>query len=146
MRTLLGFLQGAVIAGAVAIGLHFAFQNGGIATWISMLLAGALVGITTGNPIWKKDAWPANIVKAIFGIGLGALANFLLDRFAGLSLPMLIPGLTNGTLASGLPNTLANLGDNWIGVAAFGGLWGLLVGLDSGFEDPKPDPNANKKK
>jgi hypothetical protein len=139
VKTILGFLQGAIIAAVIALGLSFAIKAGTIATWISMPLAGVLVGITCGLPIWKEGAWATNVVKAIFGLLLGLGANWLLDFAAS---------------AITLPNTLNfngstdswQLGNHWAGVGLFGGLWGLLVGLDSGFDDTKPEANKTNQK
>jgi hypothetical protein len=139
IKTIFGFLQGAIIAAVIALGLSFAIKAGTIATWISMPLAGVLVGITCGLPIWKEGAWATNVAKAIFGLLLGLGANWLLD-FTTSSIPM--PLATNLNGDSGL----LGLGDHWIGVGLFGGLWGLLVGLDSGFDDTKPETKNNQKK
>ena len=139
VKTILGFLQGAIIAAVIALGLSFAIKAGTIATWISMPLAGILVGITCGLPIWREGAFPTNLVKAIFGLLLGLGANWLLD-FTTSSITM--PLATNLNGDSGI----LGLGDHWAGVALFGGLWGLLVGLDSGFDDPKPETKTNQKK
>lgn len=131
IRMLLGLLKGAVIGGAVGIGFVFLLpQEPGLATWLSMLLAGTLVGIICGVPFWKKDQWITTIIKAIFGLGVGALANFLLDKFVS----------TMGQISYFvMPTGAAPLGDHWLGVAAFGALWGLLVDLDAG-----PGETGNK--
>jgi hypothetical protein len=139
VKTILGFLQGAIIAGVIALGLSFAIKTGALATWISMPLAGILVGITCGLPIWKEGAWATNVVKAIFGLLLGLGANWLLD-FTTSAITM--PLATNLNGDSGI----LGLGDHWIGAALFGGLWGLLIGLDSGFDEAKPETKTNQKK
>jgi hypothetical protein len=139
VKTIFGFLQGAIIAAVIAIGLSFAIKAGTLATWISMPLAGILVGITCGLPIWKEGAWATNVVKAIFGLLMGLGANWLLD-FTTSSINMPLATNLNGETG------LLGLGDHWIGVALFGGLWGLLVGLDSGFDDTKPESKTNQKK
>lgn len=136
VRMILGLLKGAAIGGGLGLGLSFAL-SGGPATWVSMLLSGALVGIVCGVPFWKVDQWPTTLVKAIFGIGVGALVNFLLDSFA-----------TFGPIQH-FVNASANpeyLGNHWIGVAAFGALWGLIVDLDASFEDTKGDAGGSNKK
>ena len=143
IKTVLGFLQGAIIAGVIALGLSFAIKGGSgtLATWISMPLAGIIVGITCGLPIWKEGAFPTNVVKAIFGLLLGLGANWLLDfTTSGIPIPLAL-NLNHDT-------SILGLGDHWVGVALYGGLWGLLVGLDSGFEDAPAAPAAktNQKK
>jgi hypothetical protein len=129
LKTILGFSQGAIVAAVVAIGLSFAIKTGTLATWITMPLAGILVGITCGQPIWKEGQWATGVVKGIFGLLLGLGANLLLDYTTSA---ILIPTVAN---LNG-DNTAWQLGNHWIGVALFGGVWGLLVGLDSGFDDP----------
>ena len=54
IKTILGFSQGAIVAAIIAIGVSFAIKTGTLATWITMPLAGVLVGITCGQAIWKE--------------------------------------------------------------------------------------------
>jgi hypothetical protein len=138
VRMILGLIKGALIAGSIGLGLSFVFSgNGWLATLIAMLLGGALVGIVCGVPFWKIDQWPTTLVKALFGVGVGALVNFLLDSFALFQLPHFV---------NAADQSREFFGNHWIGVAAFGGLWGLIVDLDAGFDDNKADANGNKKK
>jgi hypothetical protein len=150
IKTILGFSQGAIVAAIVAIGLSMAIKSGNIATWITMPLAGILVGIVCGQPIWKEGQWATGVVKGIFGLLLGLGANLLLD-YTTSSIHI------NGSLAvlnlNGATDLIdVTLGNHWIGVALFGGVWGLLVGLDSGFDDsaagnaaaPAAKPNTKK--
>jgi hypothetical protein len=144
IKTILGFSQGAIVAAIIAIGVSFAIKTGTLATWITMPLAGVLVGITCGQAIWKEGQWATGIVKGIFGLLLGLGANLLLDyTTSAITLPL-------ATNLNGDPNAW-QLGNHWIGVALFGGVWGLLVGLDSGFDDsaagnaaPAAKPNTKK--
>ena len=125
-----GFVQGAIIAGAIAIGVSFAFPDDGyLATWISSILAGLMVGITSGKPIWDKDSGPTIAVKAVIGPVVLGGANGVFDLSHMLDTFGRIHDLTDGR--SEYPS------DHWIFVALLGGIWGLLVTVDSRDADKK---------
>jgi hypothetical protein len=74
-KLLLGLLKGAVIGGGLGYGAFAAGLDGGW-LWPVYGLAGALVGLVAGTPLWKlitdKNAtsW-VSVLKALFGFGVG---------------------------------------------------------------------------
>ncbi len=75
LKLLLGLLKGAVIGGGLGYGAFAAGLDGGW-LWPVYGLAGALVGLVAGTPLWKlitdKNAtsW-VSVLKAVFGFGVG---------------------------------------------------------------------------
>jgi hypothetical protein len=75
LKLFLGLLKGAVIGGGLGYGAYAAGLDGGW-LWPVYGLAGALVGLVAGTPLWKlitdKNAttW-ISVLKALFGFGVG---------------------------------------------------------------------------
>jgi len=87
LKLLLGLLKGAIIGGGLGYGA-FAAGLGGGWLWLVYGLAGALVGLIAGTPLWKlitdKNAttW-VSVLKAIFGFGVGCGLYALVGKVWG---------------------------------------------------------------
>ncbi len=75
LKLILGLLKGAVVGGALGYGAY-ALDLGGAMHWVTYGLAGALVGLIAGRPIWalitdKEGTSWISVLKALFGFGVG---------------------------------------------------------------------------
>ena len=75
LKLILGLLKGALVGGAIGYGAFAAGMTGGL-LWLVYGVAGALVGLIAGRPLWAlitdKDGttW-VSVLKALFGFGVG---------------------------------------------------------------------------
>jgi len=75
LKLILGLLKGALVGGAIGYGAFAAGMDGGL-LWVVYGVAGALVGLIAGRPLWAlitdKDGttW-VSVLKALFGFGVG---------------------------------------------------------------------------
>lgn len=75
LKLILGLIKGALVGGAIGYGAFAAGMNGGL-LWVVYGVAGALVGLIAGRPLWAlitdKDGttW-VSVLKALFGFGVG---------------------------------------------------------------------------
>ena len=75
VKLILGLLKGALVGGALGYGAFAAGLDGGL-LWVVYGVAGALVGLIAGRPLWSlitdKDgtSW-VSVLKALFGFGVG---------------------------------------------------------------------------
>ena len=121
------FVKGAILAGGIAVGVSFVCPtDGNLATWISVIFAGLVVGLTMGKPIADKDSGPTLAVQALICPSAGAGLNALLD-FYKEKIDIKVHDLTDGRTEY--------FSDHWIFVAIFGGLLGLLLTLDARSDD-----------
>lgn len=77
--------------------------NQPLASWAAYLLApiaGVLVGLVAGKPIWAKGARIEAGLKAAFGAALGAALMFALRRWGSLSIDLSSIGLGQGQLGT----------------------------------------------
>src|SRR4051794_28836967 len=101
-RSLLGLVEGLL----VGLGLAFACARGlGAAAPGALLLillgalAGFLVGLVAGRPVWARDAKTEAILKASAGALFGAGLSFAMQRW--LSLPLNLSVLSFGSGPAG---------------------------------------------
>ncbi len=73
-RLLLGLLKGIVIGGAFGALVYFTLGAHlmGWANWLLYPLVGAVSGALAGRAPWKPGAWIAGVLKAVFGLAVGA--------------------------------------------------------------------------
>jgi hypothetical protein len=74
-RLLLGLLKGLVIGGVFGATVHFGLEKTsleGWANWLLYPLVGAVSGVLAGRAPWKPGAWIAAVLKAVFGLAVGA--------------------------------------------------------------------------
>ena len=134
----LGLLKGLIIGGALGAALHFGlgWATIGGSVLFGYLLAmatGATAGVLAGKPPWKQAAWIEGVLKAVFGLGFGALAFWVSSKYLAFGLPGVLPGLEAGTP---WPESTLAL------TAVVGTLFGSLVELDNTGDD---SPSEAKK-
>lgn len=101
-RLLLGLFEGALVSAALAAGLHYGF---GLTSWTALLaysmaaLAGVLIGLVAGKPIWAKGARVEASLKAFVGSGLALLGMYAVRRW--LVMPADLGPLSRGEMPLG---------------------------------------------
>lgn len=129
-RLLLGLLKGIVIGGAFGALVHFVFampQLVGWANWLLYPIVGAVAGALSGRAPWKPGAWIAGVLKAIFGLAVGA-GLFALGRMINFSVPLVGGGTANLAHA---PLFFAPM---------LATVYATLVELDDGGDQPEEEP------
>jgi hypothetical protein len=87
LKLILGLLKGALVGGAIGYGAFAAGLDGGL-LWVVYGVAGALVGLIAGRPLWAlitdKDGttW-VSVLKALFGFGVGCGLYALVGKVWG---------------------------------------------------------------
>lgn len=131
-RLLIGMLKGLFIGGAIGALVHFALGAPKLDNFMNYplyALVGALSGALAGRPPWQQGAWVASILKAVFGLVLGAGLYALAHAF--LTGPFhlgFIPGAVSAPLAQ-QPVLFAPL---------LAMVYATFVELDDGGEQPEP--------
>lgn len=146
----LGLLKGLVIGAGVGAALHFGLGwltvGSALFGYLLAMATGATAGVLAGKPPWRQAAWIEGVLKAVFGLGFGALAYWASSKWLGFALPDVIPGLEAGTawtestllmptVVAGLFGTLVEL-DNTDEETPKGAKRGPKVRVKSGAEAP----------
>jgi len=124
-RLALGLLLGLLIGLGLASGLHFGLglrSASGLLGYLLAMGAGATAGVLAGKPPWQQEAWIEAILKAVAGLGFGALVFWLTSSYIPWTLPSSVLDLPSGTP---LAHTLL------ISMPLTAGLFGTLVSLDN---------------
>ena len=129
-----GLFIGAVLGAVFHFGLGWAIASGLFAYLLAMG-AGASAGILAGKPPWRAQALIESVLKAVAGLGVGALVYWLASKYLAFGLPMELPGLAEGTLW-----TEATMGISLAASAVFG----TIVELDN-TDDAKDASSKGKK-
>ncbi|MBX3247651.1 MAG: hypothetical protein KF901_10780 [Myxococcales bacterium] len=123
-RFVLGLLKGALLGGAIGAAFHWGLgwtQGEGLLLYLVAMGAGATSGVLVGKPPWQQDAWIESVLKAVAGLGFGALLYWITSTWAGFGVPFALPGVNAGTPWTQIPlvvSTIVSL------------LFGILVELD----------------
>ena len=136
-RLLKGLVKGLILGVALGCGLHFGLHwtHGNLVFGYLVSMAGAsAAGVLAGKPPWQRDASLESILKAVVGLGAGALFYYLVSQFASFKLGLAQLAIPNGTKWTEVPLFLA------IGSATF---FSLFVELDN-TNPPPPKPPAKK--
>ena len=122
LRPFFGILKGGVLGAAGGAGA-WALYHGAVAPrLIEYLLygaVGALAGVFAGQPPWRKGAWVATILKAVFGLGAGIGLYVLARRFFH-------PTVDLFEMSAALPRHYLVM------APVVGAVWGMIVEIDDG--------------
>jgi hypothetical protein len=122
---LIGLLKGLVAGIGIGAAFHFGLgwkQTSGLLGFLIAMGAGGTTGLLTGRPPWQHQAWVEGVLKAVFGVGVGALLYWLAVRFAPLQVPLSALGLPEGKPWTSSPLLFA---------PPITALYGALVELDN---------------
>jgi hypothetical protein len=103
VRLLFGLFKGLVIGGLLGFAvakLGFA-APGAVVAYLGAAVAGVLVGLVAGKPIWAKDAKIEAGMKAAVGALLGAGLMWAVRRWINVPFPVDLGALTGGATSSG---------------------------------------------
>lgn len=138
-RLAVGLLKGTLIGAALGAGAHFGLgwtEASGLLAYLLSMGAGATAGILAGTPPWRQATWIESILKAIAGVGVGALLYWLSVRWGDFELPFALPGIAPGTSWTSVPLLFMT------GVSA---VFGTLVELDNTGDEPPVERGQGKK-
>jgi len=155
-RLLIGLLLGLAIGAALASGLHFGLglsSASGLLGYLLAMGAGATAGTLLGKPPWQQEAWIEAILKAVAGLGFGALVFWLGSSYVPWTWPSDLLGVPAGTplahvllvvlpVTAGLFGTLVSL-DN-TGDASSKKSKGARVRVSADDDDPFAEPAPTK--
>jgi hypothetical protein len=119
----LGFLKGLIVGAGVgaAFQLGLAWTLPGLAGYLAAMGTGATAGVLAGRPPWKHDAWIESLLKAVAGLGVGALVYWL-TSYVDAPIPLDLPGAIAGTPWRAVP---------LVALPLVGAVFGTLVELDN---------------
>jgi hypothetical protein len=128
-KLLIGMVKGLVIGGAVGYGAYQLDLTGGW-NWVTYGVAGALVGLLVGRPLWslimdKNATTVVGMLKAAFGYGVGVGLYALVAKAWG-GFDVSLAGETHAVW-------------DWQPIfgAAVGAVYGGFVELDDSLDDDK---------
>jgi hypothetical protein len=89
-RLILGIVKGLIVGGLLGFGLAKLGYGAPIAivAYLAAALAGVLVGLIAGKPIWAKDAKIEAGMKAVAGALFGVGLMYLARRFLTMPVPL----------------------------------------------------------
>ncbi|MBX7193752.1 MAG: hypothetical protein K1X94_16995 [Sandaracinaceae bacterium] len=136
-----GLLKGLVIGLTLGLVLTYALRwavpVGSLLGYLAAMAACGTTGVAGGKAPWKEGAWLVAGLKALAGVGVGALLYWVLDAHLDATLPSGLVALL------ALPDGGAEL--SWVSypplaLAAITASFGLLVELDhlGGDDDTEP--------
>jgi hypothetical protein len=124
-RLLLGVLKGTLIGAAIGAGLHFGLgwtAATGLLAYLLAMGAGATAGLLGGKPPWRQDTWIESVLKAVAGLGVGALLYWVTSTWAAFGIPFALPDVAAGTPWTSVPLLVST---------AVALVFGTLVELDN---------------
>ncbi|WP_437854655.1 hypothetical protein [Sorangium sp. So ce363] len=141
-RLILGVVKGLIVGGLLGFALAklgFAAPMA-IVAYLAAALAGVLVGLVAGKPIWAKDAKIEAGMKAFVGALLGAGLMYAARRWLTVPVPLPLGELGGANLS---------LGEAAGSAGTFGGLaitsLAAIAALLGGFYEADNDPSDEEK-
>ncbi|KYF60561.1 hypothetical protein [Sorangium cellulosum] len=137
-RLILGIVKGLIVGGLLGFGLAKLGYGAPIAivAYLAAALAGVLVGLIAGKPIWAKDAKIEAGMKAFAGALLGAGLMYAARRWLTFPVPVPLGELGGANLS---------LGEAAGSAGTFGGLaitsLAAVAALLGGFYEADNDPS-----
>ncbi|WP_437723915.1 hypothetical protein [Sorangium sp. So ce861] len=141
-RLILGIVKGLIVGGLLGFGLAklgFAAPIA-IVAYLAAALAGVLVGLVAGKPIWAKDAKIEAGMKAFVGALLGAGLMYAARRWLTMEVPAPLGELGGANLSLG---EAAGSGGTFGGLAITS--LAAIAALLGGFYEADNDPSDEEK-
>lgn len=145
-RLILGIVKGLIVGGLLGFGLAklgFAAPPA-IVAYLAAALAGVLVGLVAGKPIWAKDAKIEAGMKAAVGALLGAGLMYAARRWLTLPAPVPLGELGGANLslgeAAGSSGTIGGLA-----ITSLAAIAALLGGFYEADNDPSDEATPGAK-
>ncbi|MEM9188965.1 MAG: hypothetical protein AAGF12_07300 [Myxococcota bacterium] len=122
-RLLTGLAKGLLIGALLGAGVQFGLGwiTAGLLGYLFAMGVGASAGLLCGKPLWRSEAWLESVLKALAGVGVGALLYFLAS-YVPFGIFFAIGPAEAGTAWTSHPILFAPL---------IGGLFGAVVELDN---------------
>ncbi len=139
-RLVVGLLKGTLIGAALGAGVHFGLgwtEASGLLAYLLSMGAGATAGVLAGTPVWRQATWIESVLKAVAGVGVGALLYWVSVRWGDFQLPVALPSVASGTSWTDVPLLFMT------GVSA---VFGTLVELDNTPDEPPVERKGQKLK
>lgn len=139
-RLLLGIVKGIVLGGLLGFGLLKLGQAVPIAVvaYVAAAVAGILIGLIAGKPIWAKDAK----IEAGMKAGVGALLGMGLMFAARRWLTMPVPGVLLDVTRAQVQGVVPAIGH--FGITSLAAIAALLGGFYDADNTPEPDKPEEK--
>jgi hypothetical protein len=140
-RLIVGILKGIILGGLLGFGLvklGYAVPPAWLA-YIAASVAGVLIGLIAGKPIWAKDAKIEAGMKAFVGALLGAGLMFAARKW--LTVPLLLPD--SATIALGIGPTKQVFTMSTFAMTSLAMVAAVLGGFYDA--DNTPEPEGEKK-
>jgi len=137
-RLILGIVKGLIVGGLLGFGLAKLGYGAPIAivAYLAAALAGVLVGLVAGKPIWAKDAKIEAGMKAVVGALLGAGLMFVARKWLGFQMPVDLKTLADANTSLGETNVLGSFGGLAVTSLAF------VAAVLGGFYEVDNTPDA----
>ncbi|WP_438016807.1 hypothetical protein WMF18_39410 [Sorangium sp. So ce315] len=145
-RLILGIVKGLIVGGLLGFGLAKLglAAPSAIVAYLAAALAGVLVGLVAGKPIWAKDAKIEAGMKAAVGALLGAGLMYAARRWLTLPVPVPLGELGGANLslgeAAGSPGTIGGLA-----ITSLAAIAALLGGFYEADNDPSDEATPGAK-
>lgn len=139
-RLILGIVKGLIVGGLLGFGLAKLglAAPSAIVAYLAAALAGVLVGLVAGKPIWAKDAKIEAGMKAAVGALLGAGLMYAARRWLTLPVPVPLGELGGANLslgeAAGSAGTIGGLA-----ITSLAAIAALLGGFYEADNDPSDE-------
>jgi hypothetical protein len=141
-RLVIGLIKGLILGGLLGFALaKIGFAAPGfIIAYLGAAIAGALVGLIAGKPIWAKEAKVEAGMKAFFGALLAGGLMYAARRWLTWEVPLDLSALGIGELG-GANESLAEVGTGTFGGLAITSL-AMVTAVLGGFYEADNTPEA----
>lgn len=145
-RLIIGIVKGLIVGGLLGFGLaQLGFAApGAVIAYVAAALAGVLVGLVAGKPIWAKDAKIEAGMKAFVGALLGVGLMFVARKWLTFPIPLPLGELGGANASLG---EAAGTGGTFGGLAltSLAAIAALLGGFYEADNDPSDDDTTGAK-
>lgn len=142
-RLLIGIVKGLLVGGLLGFGLAKLgiAAPGAVIAYLAAAMAGVLVGLIAGKPIWAKDAKIEAGMKAFVGALLGAGLMYAARRWLTMPLPVVLGPLSAANDSLGeLATSTGTVGG--MAITSLAAIAGVLGGFYEADNDPAEGEHA----